>query len=395
MFPLANLQTLKVREQIPALSETTYLDNAGAGLPPLSVTRAMSEFIEDWSRKGENWEAWLQEVLELRGLFGRLVGGRPEEVGVVPSVSSALAAFAASLKYTDRSKVVTSSLNFPTNVILWQRMREAGLLNTVEVLPSRNGRIKLEDYEKSIDDKTAVVSVDYVSWFSGYRERIKEIADLAHNHGALMVVDGFHALGVFPFDVKKDGIDVYVNGFYKWMCGPHGVACIYADRTVLPNLKPAYIGWHGIKDNVIERIQAGRDPFDVPFPLDRATPSETAARFEWGTWASVTVRGAIEAAKFALDNDVGSRFQAIRKNRNRLLEGLRAQRVEILTPSEDENPGAGIVTFGTKDHKALVKKLAERGIVVSGRFNHVRVSPHFYNTSEEIDKFLNALKTAA
>ncbi len=389
---MSEAQSLTVRGQIPSLAQMTYLDNAGAGLPPLSVTKAMKEFIEDWSQKGEHWEAWLQDVLELRQLFGRLIGARSEEIGVVPSVSSALAAFAASLNYFKRNKVVTSSLNFPTNVILWQRMREAGLLKAVEVLPSRGGRIPFDAYEKAIDDETAIVSVDYVSWFSGYRERIREIAEIAHRHGAIMAVDGFHALGVFPFDVKKDGIDVFVNGFYKWMCGPHGVACIYADSKLLPDLKPSYIGWHGIKDNVIERIQAGRDPFDVPFPIDSATPSATAARFEWGTWASVTVKGAIEAVKFAFDTDVAARYETIKRRRTRLMEGLRRKGVEILTPSEDVNPGGGIVTFGTKDHKKLVSDLMKEKIVVSGRFNHVRVSPHFYNTDEEIDTFLEALK---
>jgi len=370
----------------------TYLDNAGAGLPPISVTTAMKVFVEDWSQKGEHWEAWLQDVLELRQSFGRLIGAKSEEVGVVPSVSSALAAFAASLTYSKRSKVVTSGLNFPTNAILWQRMREAGLLKTVEVLPSQEGRIPFDAYEKAIDDETAIVSVDYVSWFSGYRERIREIAEIAHRHGAIMAVDGFHALGVFPFDVKKDGIDVFVNGFYKWMCGPHGVACIYTDSNLLPDLKPAYIGWHGIKDNVIERIQAGRDPFDVPFPLDSATPSATAARFEWGTWAAVTVKGAIEAVKFAFDTDVAARYETIKRRKARLMEGLRNKGVEILTPSEDVNPGGGIVTFGTNDHKKVVSDLMREKIVVSGRFNHVRVSPHFYNTAEEIDTFLDALR---
>lgn len=391
---MADLELVKVREEIPALSQMTYLDNAGAGLPPLSVTRAMKDFIEDWSQTGEHWERWLEDVLELRSLFGGLIGGKSEEIGVLPSVSSALAAFAASVNYSTRGKVVTSSLNFPTNIILWQRMREAGLLKKVEVLSSNQGSVPLEAYERAIDDQTAIVSVDYVSWFSGNREHIREIAEITHDHGALLAVDGFHALGVFPFDVRKDGIDVFVNGFYKWMCGPHGVACIYANAELLPNLMPAYIGWHGIKDNVIERIQAGRDPFDVPFPLDSATPSATAARFEWGTWAAVTVRGAIEAVRFAFNTDVATRFQTVRRRRTQLMEGLRNRGVELLTPAEDVNPGGGIVTFGTKEHKKLVSGLAGEKIIVSGRFNHVRVSPHFYNTSEEIDRFLEALRLA-
>ncbi len=368
------------------------MDSAGAGLAPLSVTDAMVEFVRTWSRKGEQWEEWLLDVLDLRKRFAGLIGAKREEVGVVPNVSLGLAELASSLDLSRKKKVVVSNLNFPTNALLWQRMRESGLLKKVEVLNQTNGMVPLEMWERVIDEETAVVAVDYVSWFSGYRERIREIAEIAHDRGALLVVDAFHALGVFPVDAKRDGIDALVCGFYKWLCGPPGVACVFLDERHLDSMKPAYIGWHGVKENVIERIQAGRDPFDVPFPFDNATPSKTAARFEWGAWASVVVRGALEALKFAERVDSSSRFEVIKKRKEELMKGLEGLGKRILTPSPDESPGGGIVTFEAKDHKALVKNLADKGIVVSGRYDHVRVSPHFYNTSEEVDEFLHALK---
>jgi len=385
-------QTLRVRDEIPALERSNYLDSAGAGLPPLSVTDAMLDFVRSWSQEGEQWEEYLLDVLELRRRFAEMIGGKKEEVGVVPSVSVGLAELASSLDLSKRRKVVVSNLNFPTNAILWQRMRESGLLKRVEVLKQLKGMVPLEAWERAIDEETAVVSVDYVSWFSGYRERIREIAEIAHENGALLVVDAFHALGVFPVDIKKDGIDALVCGFYKWLCGPPGAACIYLDERYLESLKPAYIGWHGVKENVIERIQAGRDPFDVPFPFESATPSGTAARFEWGAWASVVVKGAIESLKFAEKFDPSSRFKVIKKRKEELMEGLEGLEKKILTPSHEESLGGGIVTFETKDHVKLVKGLANRRIVVSGRYGHVRVSPHFYNTGEETGELLLALR---
>jgi selenocysteine lyase/cysteine desulfurase len=209
----------------------------------------------------------------------------------------------------------------------------------------------------------------------------------------LFVVDAFHALGVFPFDAKKDGVDVLVSGFYKWMCGPHGVACVYTNENVLQDLKPTYMGWHGVEDNVIERIQQNRDAFDVPFPHDRAGFAATAARFEWGTWATVAVIGALESMKFALESNADSRFQAIRKRRDELVEGLRKLGLKFLTPKVDaKHLGSGIVTFEAKNHRELVRKLASSRIMVSGRFGYIRVSPHFYNTQDDIDKLLEALK---
>jgi selenocysteine lyase/cysteine desulfurase len=382
-----------LKERIPRLSKVTYLDSAGAGLPPTSVTDAMKGFVEDWSKHGEHWDRWLLDVVELRREFGQLIGGSRDEVGVVPSVSVGLAALASSFDFSKRKKVVASSLNFPTNVMLWQRMRESGILSEVQVLGHSGGMVPLESWERAIDDTTAVVSVDYVSWFSGYRERVREIAEAAHKHGAFVVVDAFHAAGVFPFDVKKDGIDALVCGFYKWLCGPHGTACIYVDSKRLEGLEPAYIGWHGIKDNVVDRVVQGRDPFDVPFPLDKAVPSSSASRFEWGTWAMVAVEGAIEATRFAIETGPANRFDVIQRRRRELFEGLRDMRAKILTPGEDLNQGGGIVTYEAKDHKALVDKLLAKGIVVSGRYDHVRVAPHFYNTSEDTSQFLTAAKS--
>jgi selenocysteine lyase/cysteine desulfurase len=390
---MASEKLADFRSMIPSLSDATYLDSAGAGLPPLSVTNAMRSFIDDWSKHGEHWDLWLEEVVELRRRFGQLIGGAGAEVGVVPSVSVGLAAVASALDLRKRRKVVTSSLNFPTNVVLWQRMREAGLLKEVKVMKATGGMVPLGEWEKIIDDNTAAVAVDYVSWFSGYREKIREIADIAHRHGSLILVDGFHGIGVFPIDAKRDSIDVLIGGFYKWLCGPHGAACLWVRQDVLRDLEPSYTGWHGIRDNVIERLHQNRDVFDVPFPLESATPAKDAARFEWGTWASVVVRGAVEAVKFALDTNPASRFEVIRKRRDELMAGLNDLGKEVLTP--EDPAGSGIVTFAQKNHKELVRKLASQKIVVSGRFDHVRVSPHFYNTSHEVQTLLSALSRSS
>ncbi len=382
---------MKFRQQFPALSGMTYLDNAGAGLPPTAVTDAMKELVEDWSRTGEHWDKWLLDVVAARRLFAKLIGGSAHNVGVIPSVSVGLAAVGSSVNMSKR-KVVTSSLNFPTNVIMWQRMREAGLVRRVTLLNQQKGIVPLEAYEKAIDDETALVAVDYVSWLSGSREKVREISEVAHQHGALLVVDSFHALGVFPFDVKRDGIDILVSGFYKWLCGPHGVACVYVSENLLESLMPPYMGWLGINDSVVERVQAGRDPFDVPFSLQHAPPSRSAARFEWGTWATVAVKGAIAAMEFTAKSGPGARFRSISALKARLLEGLERIGVKMLTPAPEVNRGAGIVSFECKKQTEVVGKLAKQRIMVSGRFGYMRVSPHFYNTAEEVDGFLDALR---
>ncbi len=379
------------RENFPVLSEKVYLDSAGAGIPPLSVTNAMLEFIKEWSREGEKWEEWLKELIEVRSRFASLIDVDANQVAVVPSVSVGLASFASSLDLTNK-KVVTSELNFPTNILLWQRMREKGLVRKVEVLRAKDGMIPRSSWKNSVDKETALVAVDYVSWLTGWREDLKELADIAHKKGALILVDGFHATGVFPFSVRKLGLDVFVTGFYKWMCGPHGVACLYVSKELLEKTEPSYLGWHGVRDNVAERVMAGRDPFDKPFPTGNAEPSHNASRYEWGTWAAVVIRGVLESLKWCEKVSPSKRYKTISRLREILFEKIENAGFNIVTPETVEEGLSGIVTFKVKDHVQTVEKLRRKGIIVSGRFNHIRVSPHFYNTEDDILSFSKSLK---
>ncbi len=181
----------EVRKQIPLLAKTTYLDSAGAGPPPVSVHESMRAFLDEWSSYGEKWDEWLLEIAKTRELFARLVGARTDEIACIPNVSSGLAAVATALPKGPRQNVVVSELNFPTNVYIWHSMKNRGLIADVRVLKAEKGQIPLSEYEKAIDDRTAVVSLDYVSWINGCRENIAQVAEIAHAHGALMMVDAF------------------------------------------------------------------------------------------------------------------------------------------------------------------------------------------------------------
>src|SRR5437867_3656266 len=188
-----------VRKQIPVTSRRAYFDNAGTGPPPIPVLNAINEYMVDWREYGENWEEWLPIIIDSRRLFGKMVGAALEEVGCVPNVSAALTGLASSIKYKPGGNIVISELNFPTNIYLWHLQKTHGRASEVRLLQRNSqGVVPLEEWEKAIDDKTSLVSVDYVSWINGSRERIREIAKLAHEHDSFMIADSFHALGVFP-----------------------------------------------------------------------------------------------------------------------------------------------------------------------------------------------------
>jgi selenocysteine lyase/cysteine desulfurase len=350
----------------------------------------MREFLDDWRDHGERWEAWLQDVVEARNLFAKLIHAQRDEVACIPNVSSGLGGIASSLQFGKRSNVVVSELNFPTNIYLWHTLKARGFVDEVRVLKAQDGQIPLTAYEKAIDGKTAAVSIDYVSWINGCRERIAEITKLAHTHEAFMLVDVFHAAGVLPIDVDRLEVDALLCGTYKWLMGPHGTAFLYINPAALAEFKPSIVGWHGIKDSVIARVQSNEDPFGRPFDLTQAEPAENATRFEWGTWAVVAVEGAKAALEFTLKYPPEERWPLIQRLNERVVDGVRRKGLHVTSPAGRER-SSGIVTFEIPEAGKVAKRLMEDHVVVAPRVNTLRVSPHFYNTETEIDQFLKKI----
>jgi len=279
-------------------------------------------------------------------------------------------------------------LNFPTSVYVWQALKQAGHISEVRVLKPQNGIIPLSEFEHAIDINTVAVCVDYVSWANGCRENIPEVTRLAHSRGALMIVDAFHALGVFPVDVKRLDVDVLTCGTYKWLMGPHGAAFIYVKPDVINSLNPSIVGWHGISDSVIARATARQGIFARPFDLSKVEPANNATRFEWGTWSVISVIGSRAALEFALKYVPEDRWPMIQKLTDRLLEGLQHASRIVTSPVEKERR-SGIITFQIEKAAEVARKLQQSGVVVAPRVDTLRVSPHFYNTKQEIDVLLD------
>jgi cysteine desulfurase / selenocysteine lyase len=381
----------QIRKEIPVTSHRAYFDNAGTGPPSIRVLDAVRKYLDEWQSYGENWEEWLPIIIESRRLFGEMIGADLDEVASIPNVSSALMALASSVKYKPHANIVISDLNFPTNIYLWHLQRKHGRVADVRLLHrNEHGIVPLDEWKKAIDDNTSIVSADYVSWTNGSRERIREIGELAHDHNAFFIADSFHGLGVFPINARRDDVDALVCGMYKWMQGPHGAAYLYTKREKLPELDPGYIGWHGVEDSVVRRVSKQEDLFGKPFDLTNAEPAPDATRFEGGSWGVVSIIGAKAALEYALTHDQQERYQQVLKLTDHLISGLRKKGRNILTPL-DSDRRSGIVVFEDNDPAGTFQKLKALNITVASRVKAIRVSAHYYNTVEEIDKLLAAL----
>jgi len=379
----------EVRGLIPITRSRVYLDNAGAGPLSRPVVEAVEGFLRLWEERGEPWDEALSHIVEARRLFAEMVGASLGEVAAVPGVTYGYNALLASLPLRG-GKAVASPYNFPTTYYSLHGLRRRGLLGEVVILDSPEPGPSVENWEKAVDDDTVLVVADAVSWVTGFEEDLREIARIAHEHGAILVSDAFQLVGVKPVDVKRLGVDALLAGSYKWLMGPHGAGFVYASKELLETLDPMLSGWMAVEDSVVERMLRGERLFERPFPIEDLKPARDARVLEWGTWPAVAFEGALAALKLLRDYDAPGRYEGhTGRLVERLITGLQELGYEVVTPLERR---AGIVVFRHRDPYGLAERLAGEGFVVSPRPGRIRVSPHFYNTLEEVELFLDAVK---
>lgn len=371
------------REQFPILSHRTYLISASLG--PLSdrALDAAEEHLDLWARYGPE-ELWfdhgMPKLQVCRERFGALIGADADEVAIVPSVSSGLSSIASCLDLGDRNKVVATAMDFPTNHYVWRANARRGV--ELDVVPSPDGiRIDPEEVAARIDERTALVNVNRVLFESSWIMDLAPIVEAARAHGALVFVDDFHGTGVLPLDVHEAGVDLLLSGALKWLCGGQGIAFLYCRRDLTPRMEPLNVGWFGTVD---------------PFDFDRSELRllDDARRFETGTYTLPQAWTAAEGMGMLLEVGV----ETIRK-RNQELTHLIVQEalerdIEVLSPTEDSERGGLVrirVPGGHDAAERVLHELFERDVVLDQRHDALRISPHFFNTEEDIRTCFEAL----
>lgn len=356
------------RRLFPTFERVVYFNTCSLGALSTRSRAAMNHFLDLWEALGASawYELWLGEIAALRRSFEHLIHAQPGTVAIHHSVSSALSVIASCYPYTQRNKIVTTALDFPTIPYQWLVKPNV----EVVVLPSLDGiSVPLEQYRDAIDERTALVATSHVFFTSGSIQPVAEIVKLAHAAGAHTMIDGYQAAGQVPVDVQALDTDWYVTGGLKWLLGGPGIVELYAKPEIIQRMQPTITGWFAHAD------QFRFDPQQWEFGDD-------ARRFELGTPAVA----AVYAARAGIDLLLEIGVEQIRQREVELVADLvaRAHDAGLRTKlPTDLNEHAGIVMFPAADPAAVVRALAEEHIIVDHRPGHVRVSPFFYNTADE------------
>ena len=368
-----------LRSDFPTLSRTTYLNTCSLGALSRQSREAVVRFLDLWEEHGASawYRIWLGEVQATREKFARLIGAGADEVAILPNASSALAVLSSATPAS--GNVVCAAMDFPT--IPYQWMAKAGV--DVRLAQSADGiRTPFEEYERLVDGETRWLATSHVFYTSGAIQDVPRLARLAHERGAYFLLDAYQATGQLPTDVKALGVDAYVTGGLKWLLGGPGIAYVYVRRELHDALHPSIAGWFGHADQFQFDTRALRRHAD-------------ARRFEMGTPATA----AVYAGGAGLEYVLRVRPERIRERMHELtrelFERCHDAGYALATP-EREDERAGIVMIRHPEPAKVVAALRERhNIVVDHRPGRVRVSAYFYNTSAEIERFVEALRDVA
>jgi selenocysteine lyase/cysteine desulfurase len=366
-----------VRSRFPIFRSKIYLNTCSQGALSDRVRDAYLRYLDDWDERGAPWEYWVERMEAARRSFAALIGADADEVAVTTSVSAGVSALASAFRFGGRrGGIVVSDFEFPTIGQIWHAQELRGA-RVVHVPPAEDGTIPLERFEAAIDDDTALVAVTSICFRNGSRLDVEGVVRLAHERGALVLLDAYQAIGAIPTDVRVLAPDFLVTGVLKYLLGSAGLAFLYCRRDHLERLVPTITGWFADADVF------GMDVHDY-------SPSPTARRFEAGTPPVPNIYAGIAGIELMREIGIAQTAAHVRALNDLLLEGLDELGAQIVTPRHPARRGP-LIAVASSDAHALVDALDAEGIVTSPRDANLRISPHCYNSAEDVVTLLDAL----
>ncbi|HVQ37599.1 MAG TPA: aminotransferase class V-fold PLP-dependent enzyme [Pyrinomonadaceae bacterium] len=370
----------QIRALFPVTQRATYLNHAAVSPPPLKTIEAIQSQLQDVSQNGSvNFRDWVAVKERARRLVSAMLGARPEQVAFTRNTSDGLSTVANGLDWRSGDNIVTFRNEFPSNIYPWLRVRDT-LGVEVRMCEERDGRIDLDEFISLIDDRTRIVAISQVQYASGFRADLERLGRAARSHDALLVVDIIQALGVIPIDAEAELVDVAAGAGHKWLLTPEGVGLLYLSSRARERIQPTLVGW-----------------ISVPNPEDYSNFEQGwnlgTLPWETGTGPASLLYG-LEASLGLLTNTGIRQIQSYLETlTDHLCERLQRTSYEVVSSRRAGEKSQIVCIRNTEGLTSmdLYSHLKRQNIITAPRGDRLRISPHFYNTLEEIDALVNAL----
>jgi selenocysteine lyase/cysteine desulfurase len=338
----------------------------------------MTGLVDDLTENGAvNYEDWLATTEVVRTDAARLVNARPHEIAFMRNTSSAISTIANGIDWRPGDNVVTCNIEFPANIYPWMRLAEHGV--ALKMASERDGRVDAGDLLELADERTRVITISWVQFSSGYRIDLARIGRFCRERGIIFVVDAIQGLGGLQLDVEACGVDAFAADAHKYLLGPEGIALLYVSDRLVQSIKPTDVGWMSV-DGATNYID-----YDLSY-------RDGALRYECGTLNTVGIYGLGAAIRLFLDNGPSTIEDYLLGLGGYLASGLERRGYKVYG---SRNPAecSAVITCTHDRHKPyeIYSRLKSKGIITAPRVGRLRISPHFYNTREDIDLLLEAL----
>ena len=369
----------QLRSDIPYIHDKIYVDNASVTPIPKRVQVASEHYNRIVSEKLREYRtASLPFFDKGRALAAKLVGSRPDNIAYVQNTAHGLSLVALGIDWRPGDNIVVCAEDFPSNFLCWVQLGELGV--DVRQVGSRTGRIDVSDVREVVDSRTRVVSVSHVQFYSGFRVDVAALGEICAASGALLVVDGTQSTGAIKLDVGAAGVDVLVVSAHKWMMGPRGIGFASFSERALAAITPRVVGWLSVND-----------PFAFNRKLDFLPD---ASRFEPGTANGSGILGLAE--RLAQIDELGIDWieERVLWLSTMLRERARQEGLELVYDF-DGKTGSGINLLRRPGTPTLEThaNLTANGIFASIRNEAIRISPHYYNTPDEIERIVTVMSS--
>lgn len=368
------------RKEFPFTKKVTFLKHASFGPLPQRSWKATQEYYSylKVEKTDDIDKDAFHKLDEIRILLAKMIHAQPAEIAFVTNTTYGLNIAAWGLDLKPGDKILLPDMEFPANVYPWTNLRQKGI--EVEFIPSRNGFFDMDNFVKALDHRTKVLALSSVQFFNGYKNDLKTIGKICAEKDIFFVVDAIQGIGAVDLDVREHQIDLLSCGGEKWLLSSLGTGFFYLSSRAKRKVNLSFFSWLSVdwKLNFTDVMK-----FDLqPFP--------SARRFELGTYP-YSLLWTMHASLELLSN-IG--IKTIEKHNLELLDvlidGLREKGYQITSSLEDGHRSS-ILSFSGKNIRSIFEKLQKNKILVSLREGSIRVSPHFYNTREEIQRLLEFL----
>jgi selenocysteine lyase/cysteine desulfurase len=357
----------------------TYLNHAATGPFSTKLLSVMQEFFRQRSEDNiDDYPAFVKIVEETKLLLASFLNTNVERIAFADNTTNGLNVLAQGLNWKKDDQVILNDIEFPANVYPFLNLEKKGV--KIKFVKSHNGIVSAEDLIKEINDKTRLISVSMVQFLTGYKIDLEKLGKACKEAGIILSVDAIQGFGAFTLDIKKINIDFISCGTQKWLLALQGLSFIFVSEHLQKILEPSYVGWLGVNDawNMLDYNLSLKD---------------SAERFQPGTLNSAGIYALNASLNLFRDFGVDEVEKRVISNSKILINELEKLKLAPVLSGVDDKYLSGIISFKHSHSYSILEVLKNKKVEIAVREGFVRISPHFYNNENDIDRLIETLKS--